>query len=100
MRIPSGAQGSLFRLDGAKRFGWGEAGGADCGEESGDCADEDCGGEPAAQAVADDGGPVFEVGVDEGGDGARGDACGAAEQSEQDRFGEELGSDLSLGRAE
>ena len=42
----------------------------------------------------------FVVSVDGGGDRARGDACRAAEQREQDRLREELCADLPLRRAE
>jgi hypothetical protein len=55
---------------------------------------------PAQGAGRYDRGPVFEVGVDEGGDGACGDSGGASEQGQEDGFGEELGADLALGRAE
>jgi hypothetical protein len=40
------------------------------------------------------------VGVDSRGCGTEGDADGAAEESEQDGFGEELGADVALGGAE
>ena len=39
-------------------------------------------------------------GVDDGGRGAEGDADGAAEESEQDGLGEELGADVAFGGPE
>jgi hypothetical protein len=43
---------------------------------------------------------VFGVGGDDGGRGAEGDAEDAAEQSEENGFGEELGADVRFGGAE
>src|SRR5206468_12560238 len=88
-------------LDGPECVGWRELCGADGREESSDGADEDGSGEPADPGCrVDDGGPVFEVGVDDRGDGTGGDAGGAAEEGEEDRLGKELSSDLAFGGAE
>ena len=79
-----------------ERVGGGEAGGADRGEDAGDRADQDRGADAAAPGErGDDGRPVLGVRVDRGGERARADAGGAAEQGEEDRLGEELGADLA-----
>src|ERR1700719_1332016 len=82
---------------------WGgeRRGGPWCGHEPGDGADQKRGGEAAGPGFGgDDGGPAFGVGVEGCGGSAEGDADRAAKQSEEDGFGEELGTDVAFGSAQ
>jgi len=69
--------------------------------EPGDGTDHKRGGEAAGPGFGgDDGGPAFGVGVEGCGGSAEGDADRAAKQSEEDGFGEELGTDVAFGSAQ
>src|SRR3954451_13000080 len=99
--LSAGSNSAVSGSHAPQRLSRGHAGGADGGQQSGDGADDEGGGEPAGPGEGrDDGGPVFGVGVDGGRSRAEPDTYGAAQQREQHRFGEELDADVSLGGAE
>src|SRR6185437_13578124 len=80
-------------LDAPERLGGGHAGGADGGQQAGEGADEQGGGQAAGPGPGrDDQELVVGAGVGGGGDGAEGDAGGAAGGGQQYGFGEELGA--------
>src|SRR6516165_5720099 len=86
---------------GAEGFGGGHAGGAQGGQQAGDGADDEGGGDAAGPGGGgDDDGPVLGGGINGGGGRAGRDPGGAAEDGEQDGFGQELGADLPPGSAE
>src|SRR5262249_42973430 len=86
---------------GSEGFGRGHAGGAQGGQQAGDGADGHGSGDAAGPGEGrDDDGPVLGGGGDGGGGRARGDPGQAAEDGEQDGFGQELDPDLPLGGAE
>ena len=87
--------------DAPERLGGGQAGGADGGQQPGQGADDDGGGQAAGPGFGrDDDGLAVAAGVDGGGGGADDDADGAAGQGQQDRLGQELGADLAAGGAQ
>jgi thioredoxin reductase len=89
------------RSYGPEGLGRGEAGGADGGQQAGEGADEDGGGQAAGPGVGgNDRGPALAVGVDRGGHGAGGDPGYRADERQGDRFGQELGADVPVGGAE
>src|SRR6266404_238188 len=104
-----GRQRMMFRpfnssaacLHGSQRLGWRHASGSHRREKAGEGPDEKRGAETAGPGGRGDGDlPVLGQGVDGGRRDAGGDAGSAADEGEQDGFGEELGADVPLGRAE
>ena len=85
----------------AEGFGRGEAGGAEGRVEAGDAADEECGEDAAGHRPhRDDGRPALRDGEDRGDHDADRHAADAAERGEQERFGQELATDVRLGGAQ
>jgi signal transduction histidine kinase len=77
------------------------AGGADGGQEPGDGADREGGGQPAGPGDGrDDDSPMFEMGVEGGRCRAEPDADDAAQEREEQGFGEELDADVAFGGAQ
>ena len=84
-----------------ERLGGGQAGGADGGQQPGQGADDDRGGQAAGPGLGrDDDGLAVAVGVGGGGGRAGDDPGGAAGQGQQDGLGQELGADLAAGGAQ
>ena len=75
--------------------------GAPGGPQAGQGADGQGGGQAAGPGLGrDDDGPALGVGVDGHGDPASDDPGGAADQGEQDGFGQELDPDVAAGGAQ
>src|SRR5262249_50420118 len=88
--------GDTTASDTPQRLGGGQPCGADGGEEPGERADEQGGGERAGPGLGrDDEKLVVAAGVCGGGGRADGYAGGAAGQGQQDGLGQELGADLA-----
>src|SRR5260370_1448882 len=87
--------------DAPERLAGGQAGGADGGQQPGQGADDDGGGQPSGPGFGrDDEELAVALGVDGGGGGADGDSRRAAGQGRQDRLGQELDADLAAGGAQ
>src|SRR5260370_28753227 len=87
--------------DAPERLSGGQAGGADGGQQPGQGADDDGGGQAAGPGFGRDIDELaVAVGVDGGGGGADGDSRGAAGQGQQDGLGQELDADLAAGGAQ
>src|ERR1700691_5172597 len=87
--------------DAPECLGGGQAGGADGGQQPGHSADDEGRSQAASPGLRrdDDGLPVG-AGVGGGGGRTGGDADDTARQGQQDRFGQELGTDLASGGAQ
>src|SRR5258707_10514826 len=84
--------------DAPERLSGGQAGGADGGQQPGQGADDDGGGEPSGPGFGrDDGELAVAAGVDGGGGGADGDAGAAAGPGQQGGLRPEPETDLGFG---